>query len=273
MPENTIPAFLKALDYGVTTIELDLAVTKDGQLVVSHEPYMSGEICLAPDGQPIDSKKEKEFNIYEMTYNQVRQFDCGLKVNDRFPAQQKMNATKPLLRDVIVAVEDYIRSYTQYEVDYNIEIKSSPDGDNQFHPTPEVFSDLVYNLLNDYLPMERVVIQSFDFRVLKYWNKKYPQVRLAALIENMKPVSTNLANLGFKPAIYSPHYKLLTKQKIDYLHDRKIRVIPWTVNEPDDMTKMKEWKVDGIITDYPDRAAVLGMGIRKPSPENPQIAH
>lgn len=262
-PENTIPAFIIALDSGVTTVELDVAVTKDRQIVVSHEPWISGSICLKPDGSEIDGKEERTFNIYQMDYDELRQFDCGSKGNEKFPEQLKMKVSKPLLKDVIIAIEHYIKSNLSYEVDYNIEIKSAPSGDDQFHPTPEVFSDLVYNLVDQYLPMERVVIQSFDFRVLKYWHTKYPDIRLSALIENTKSVDANLHALGFKPSVYSQHYKLLTKAKVDYLKKLKIRVIPWTVNEVEDMKKMLEWKVDGFITDYPDRAASLGLGIRR----------
>ena len=262
-PENTIPAFIYALDSGVTTVEMDLAVTKDKQIVVSHEPWMSGSICLQPDGSEISGSGEKSFNIYELNYEEIRQFDCGSKGNDKFPEQLKMETSKPLLKDVIIAVENHIKSYGLYEVDYNIEIKTAPSGDEKFHPSPEIFSDLVYNLIDQYLPLERVVIQSFDFRVLKYWHTKYPDIRLSALIENAKTVDGNLRSLGFHPSIYSPHYKVLTKEKVDYLKKLNIRVIPWTVNETDDMKKMLQWKVDGFITDYPDRAATLGLGIRK----------
>ncbi|MEY4931397.1 MAG: hypothetical protein RI909_2121, partial [Bacteroidota bacterium] len=183
-PENTIPAFLMALDSGVNTIEMDLAVTKDGRLVLSHEPWMSASICSDPSGNGVDQKSEMKNNIYHMTYEQVKQWDCGSKGNPNFPQQEKINVSKPLLSDVIVAVENHIKSFTRYEVDYNIEIKSMPEGDNKFHPRPEVFSDLVFNLVDQYLPLDRVVIQSFDFRVLKYWHEKYPEVRLAALVEN-----------------------------------------------------------------------------------------
>jgi glycerophosphoryl diester phosphodiesterase len=254
MPENTIPAFLSALDTGVTTVEMDLAVTKDKQLVVSHEPWMSAAICLDPAGKTYTEKEEKKYNIYQMTYDQVLEFDCGSKPYARFPEQEKMKATKPLLRDVIVAVEDHIRSYTRYEVDYNIEIKSEKETDNKFHPSPEEFSDLVYNFIDEYLPWDRVVIQSFDFRVLKYWHEKHPEVRLAALVENRKSIDANLEELGFKPAIYSPDFNLLNREKVNYLHQKKIRVIPWTVNEIKDMLVLKGMGVDGFITDYPDRA-------------------
>jgi len=263
LPENTIPAFLLALDSGVTTIELDLAITKDRQIVVSHEPWMSSVICLQADGTPIREKDEKKFNIYQMNYSEVKEFDCGSKGHEKFPQQKKLKISKPLLRDVIIAVEDHIRSFTQYEVDYNIEIKSNEQGDNRFHPTPKEFSDLVFNLLNEYLPMERVVIQSFDFRVLKYWHETYPDVRLAALVENKRSVEANLKDLGFKPAVYSPYFLLLSKNEVQYLQRQMIRVIPWTVNEVSDMKKVRDLGVDGFITDYPDRASKLGLGIRR----------
>ncbi len=264
MPENTIPAFLLALDSGVTTLEMDLAVTADKVIVISHDPWMSASICLQPDGSEILKKDERSFKIYDMTYDEVRQFDCGSRGNERFPEQQKMIAAKPRLVDVIMAVEDHIRSVTQYECDYNIEIKTSPEGDNKFHPSPEEVSEMVYTLLNDYLPMKRVVIQSFDFRVLRYWHDKHPEVRLSALVENTGSVSRNLKSLGFKPAVYSPEFSLLSNDDIRDLHQQKIRVIPWTVNDLSDMRRMLQMNVDGIITDYPNRAAQLGLGIKRP---------
>jgi glycerophosphoryl diester phosphodiesterase len=271
-PENTIPAFLMALDSGVTTVELDVAITKDRQVVVSHEPWMSAEICLDPNGNEIHKQDEMKHNIYQMTYNDIKQYDCGSKGNERFPEQQKMKIFKPLLSDVIIAIENHIKNFSIYEVDYNIEIKSSPQGDNKFHPSPEEYSELVLSLVDQYIPLERVVIQSFDFRVLKYWHKNHPEVRLAALVENKKSVDQNLNALGFIPSIYSPDFKLLTNESVNYLHakivtqpeltdkkspitSQKLRVIPWTVNEIDDMLILKGMGVDGFITDYPDRAA------------------
>jgi glycerophosphoryl diester phosphodiesterase len=253
-PENSIPAFLVALDSGVTTLELDVVITKDKQVVVSHEPWMSPSICLDPSGNAIPEKSEKKYNIYQMTYSEVKQFDCGSKGNEKFPEQLKMKTVKPLLSDVIIAVDVHTKNYTQYEVDYNIEIKSSPEGDGKFHPPVQEYSDLVYKLVDQYLPLERIVIQSFDSRVLKYWHDTYPAIRLALLIENLKSVDANLSELGFNPSIYSPYYKLLSKEKVDYLHHRKIRVIPWTVNEISEMLSIKGMGADGFITDYPDRA-------------------
>lgn len=264
MPENTIPAFLEALNNGVTTLELDVVITKDGEVLVSHEPYMSHEMCLKPNGEVISSEEEVKYNIYKMTYEETQQFDCGSKPHPRFPEQKKIKVTKPLLRNVIIAAEDHIKSYTLYEVDYNIEIKSVKGEEGKYQPSIEEFSEKVFDVINKYLPWERVVIQSFDFRVLQYWHKKYPQVRLAALVENRKSVETNLKELGFTPSVYSPDFTLLASQSIvTALKKKKIRVIPWTVNEPQDMKRLKAWGVDGIITDYPNRALELGMGLKR----------
>lgn len=277
-PENTIPAFLTALDYGVTTLELDVVITKDKKVVVSHEPWMFSGICLTPDGNTISEKDEKRYNIYELTYEEVKKFDCGSIGNARFPEQEKIKISKPLLSDVIVAAETHIKSYTRYEVDYNIEIKSEKELYGKFQPHPEEFSDLVFNLIDQYLPLDRVVIQSFDFKVLQYFHEKYPQVRLAALVENEKSAEANLKELGFIPSIYSPYFKLLDNNTVkelktkvvssDEKKPRKMRVIPWTVNEEKDMLALKGMGVDGFITDYPNRAAKYKLTLKISNDKN-----
>ncbi|MEJ0029825.1 MAG: glycerophosphodiester phosphodiesterase family protein [Bacteroidota bacterium] len=139
MPENTIPAFMYALDLGVTTLEMDLAVTKDKQLVVSHEGWMSAETVLDSLGKAIKVKDEKKHNIYKMNYSDVAKYDAGSKPNENFPEQKKMKVSKPLLKDVIISVENYIKGHALYEVDYNIEIKAEPSTDDKFHPKVKEF--------------------------------------------------------------------------------------------------------------------------------------
>lgn len=156
MPENSIPAFLLALDLGVTTLEIDVAITKDKEVVVSHEPWMSAAICLDSSGNAYSEKQEKKLNIYQMTYSEIMSFDCGSKGNEDFPQQEKMKVSKPLLRDVFIDVENHIKSNASYEVDYNIEIKSSPDGDKKFHPSVEEYSELIYKLADEYIPLEKI---------------------------------------------------------------------------------------------------------------------
>jgi len=257
LPENSILGFLAALDSGATTIEIDVVVSKDGLIVVSHEPYMNHDICLDRDGNSINKSEEKEHNIYQYNYDEIKKFDCGTIGNLDFPEQQKLKVSKPLLSEVIKTVEKHIKNYTFFEVDYNIDIKSGRSTDNINHPPTKEFCDLIYELIDAYLPWERVNVQSFDFRVLKYWHQQYPGVRLAVLIANIKSIDTNLANLGFKPEIYSPHFRLLNKRKVRNLHKRGLKVIPWTVNDVKQMKKIMGWGVDGIITDYPHLANTI----------------
>ncbi|HSZ26331.1 MAG TPA: glycerophosphodiester phosphodiesterase family protein, partial [Cytophagaceae bacterium] len=88
-PENTLEGFRRAIDLGINSLELDVVVSKDRQLVVSHEPYMNPEICLKPDGSEITPSEEKQYNLYTMTYEEIKKFDCGLKIHPRFPNQKK----------------------------------------------------------------------------------------------------------------------------------------------------------------------------------------
>lgn len=257
LPENTIPAFIRAIDEGVKTLELDVVITKDKKVLVSHEPYMSASICSKPDGSSISAEESKALNIYEMTFEQIKSYDCGSKGNARFPKQKKMVVSKPLLSDLISEVEAYLQIKGLPKVAYNIELKSSAEGDDIFHPGIEEFSAIVNDLLMSSLPIERFNVQSFDFRMLKHWHKAYPKVRLAALVENGKGVEANLRELGFTPSIYSPYHILLNNEMVELCHKKKMKVIPWTVNERSAMERLVKMGVDGIITDFPDRAKDL----------------
>jgi glycerophosphoryl diester phosphodiesterase len=139
MPENTIPAFLKAIDLGVTTLEMDAVITKDSKVVISHEPFFNHEITTRPDGDTFQESEERSLNIYQMNYEEVKTYDVGLKVNPRFPQQQKMHAVKPLLKDVIDSAEAYASLHIKKPVFYNIETKCSADGDDIYHPKARLF--------------------------------------------------------------------------------------------------------------------------------------
>lgn len=252
LPENSLPAFKKALELNVSTLELDVVISKDKKVVVSHEPWMSASICLTPEKESIPRDKNHKYNIYEMNYDHIKQFDCGSTGNPGFPEQQKMEVHKPLLRDVFILAEKYARDYRRDEVVYNIEIKSHPEWDGVYHPEYNEFCDLVYATIDAYVPWQRVVIQSFDFRVLKYYHENYPNVTLAVLIESGTDPEEVIDELNFIPEIYSPYYKLLTQRKVKWLHEKGMKVIPWTVNDSEVMKDLIKMKVDGIITDYPD---------------------
>lgn len=257
MPENTIPAFLEALKLGVTTLELDLAVTKDNELVVSHEPYFSATYCLDSTGNEISKDKQKSFKIYQMSYEEVKAFDCGTKPHGDFPEQQKFKVKKPLLKDVVEAVNVFLETAEGKTVKYNMEIKSAPWGDGIFHPSVEEFSDLVYNFIQENMDPNYVNVQCFDFRVLQYFNKKYPEIELSALVGGNHVVDETLEELGFVPDIYSCSYMNLTEEVVKDIQSKNMKVIPWTINETKDLERIIGYKVDGIITDYPDRAMKL----------------
>jgi glycerophosphoryl diester phosphodiesterase len=252
MPENTIPAFIKALELGVSTIELDVVITKDKQVLVSHEPYMSAQICLNPDGS--DIKNEKQLNIYEMTYDDVKKFDCGTRFHPKFPEQQKMKVHKPLLSEAIDAIEEYLAKNNLPKVAYNIEIKSTASSDGTFHPEPAEFAHLVVEQVNNKGIAERTVIQSFDIRSIRAVRKIAPEIKISLLVANVKGAAKNIRLLGFQPEYYSPHFKLITRRTVNWLHEKGIRIAVWTVNQERDIRKMLNLGVDAIITDYPDRA-------------------
>ena len=256
MPENTIPAFLKALDLGVNTLELDVVISKDRQVVVSHDPYFHPDFSIDPDGKPVP--KGANVFLYHLDYDQIKKYDVGSNGNPGFPEQQKLKTYKPLLGEVIQAVEAYQREKKYSPVWYNIEIKSEEKEYDISQPQPAPFSDLVYAEITRLLPPDRIVIQSFDFAVLKHWKKEidagnYKKVTLAALVANLKGIDKNLAELGFKPDVYSPYFQLINSKKVKQLHKMKIQVIPWTVNTTEEMKRIRDMGVDGIITDYPDR--------------------
>ena len=254
LPENTIPSFVKAIEQGADTIELDLVVSRDGKLVVSHEPWFSSAISLDKNGKPIAPEKEKDYNIFRMDYSEVKKFDVGSIGNKDFPQQAKMKAHKPLLKDVFKAVDAYTRKNKLAPVRYNIEIKSSPAGDGTFQPVPSVFAKMVYDEVLAHRLQGRVKVQSFDVRPLQELRKLPTRLPIALLVGNKDGIEKNLERLGFKPDTYSPHYSLVDAALVTYCREQGIRIVPWTVNEISDLERMKTFLLDGIITDYPDRA-------------------
>ena len=252
MPENTIPAFLKAVDLNVTTLEMDVVITKDGEAVISHEPFFSHEITTKPNGDTVDEAEERSLNMYQMDYEQVKQYDVGRKPHARFPLQQKMDAVKPSLKDVIDSVEAYVAVHKKNPVLYNIETKCSPEGDDVFHPKPAEFVELIMRIIKEKNISDRVIIQSFDIRSLQYVHDHYPAIKTSLLIEDSVPFAQQLKSLGFIPTIYSPEFSLVTPLLVKQCHDMGVKLIPWTVNDKTEIDKLKKLGVDGIITDYPN---------------------
>ena len=255
MPENTIPAMLKAIDLGVTTLEMDVVITKDNQVILSHEPWMEPEITTKPDGSFITTQAEAmQYNIYTMDYAEVKTFDVGMKPHPRFPGQQKMKVVKPLLSDLIDSVENYINRKHLSKVYYNIETKSLPAGDNKYHPVPADFVELLMAIVKEKKIEDYVIIQSFDFRSLQYLHKKYPTIKTSMLIEDSeeKDFEGQLQSLGFIPDYYSPNQTMVDDKLVKQCHEKGMKIIPWTVNEPKEIKKLKKMGVDGLISDFPN---------------------
>jgi glycerophosphoryl diester phosphodiesterase len=252
MPENTISGMLKAIDLGATTIEMDVVISKDKQAVVSQEPYFNHEFSLTPAGKPIPLKDEKKYNIFKMDYAEVKKFDVGSKIHPRFPGQQKFKAYKPLLGELIDSVEAYVKLNKLAKPDYNIETKLIRKGDGEFQPSPEEYVEIIMEIVKQKKIEKRVIIQSFDIRTLQYLHQKYPKMRTSLGIDEKEDFENNIADLGFKPTIYSPYSVLVGKNLVDRCHKAGIKIIPWTVNSVKDIEYMMGLGVDGIITDYPN---------------------
>ena len=254
MPENTVPAMLHALGLGVTTLELDVVITKDKKVILSHEPWFGQEITTKPDGSYMGPREERKYNIYWMTYEETKTFDVGMKPHPRFPQQQKMKVTKPLLADVIDSVNKDMMTRRRPFPYYNIETKTNPGGDEVFHPKPDEFVELLMAVIKEKGIEDRVIIQSFDFRTLKYLHEKYPSIRTAALVEATDKRSADdiIKELGFTPSVYSPAYQLVNSDLLKKYHKLGIKVIPWTVNDKAKIEELTKMGVDGIITDYPN---------------------
>lgn len=255
MPENSIPAMLKALELGVTTLEMDVCITKDSVCVLSHEPFFNHEISTKPDGTLVTKSEEKSLNIFTVKYDVVKTFDVGLRPHPRFPEQQKLAVHKPSLASVFDAVKSYCSSHNILLPYFNIETKTAAVTDHIFHPAPQAFVALLMQEVIKADLQSNVIIQSFDFRTLQVLHENYPSIKTAALIEedDVLPFAQQLKKLGFIPTIYSPAHQLVTSLLVKQCHDMGMKLIPWTINDAATASQLKAMGIDGLITDYPDR--------------------
>jgi glycerophosphoryl diester phosphodiesterase len=176
-----------------------------------------------------------------------------LKPHPDFPRQEKIAVHKPLLSDLLEATEAYGKQKGK-QLNYNIEIKSNPENDGKKHPEVSEFVDLAIKVIKEKGIFNRATIQSFDPRSLQYLHKIYPDAITSLLIEDSdhRPFEEQILELGFTPSAYSPHFSLVTPELVKKCHDKKILLIPWTINNVDEMRKQIKLGVDGIISDYPD---------------------
>ncbi|HVU56867.1 MAG TPA: glycerophosphodiester phosphodiesterase family protein [Puia sp.] len=257
MPENSIPAMLHAVALGARTLELDCVISSDGQVVVSHDLFMNADIMSNPDGSTFPKDREKSLTLYKMTYKEIAGYTEGGRPYPKFPEQAAIVTHKPLLVDLIDSVEAYVKEHHLKPVYYNMETKSSPAGDDIYHPKPERFVELLMGVIQSKGIASRVTIQSFDPRTLQVLHRMDAGMVTALLVENKDGFAKNIERLGFTPTIYSPNYLLVNAELVKEAHDRKVAVLPWTVDEEKDMKMLADMGVDGIISDYPDRLVKL----------------
>jgi glycerophosphoryl diester phosphodiesterase len=277
-PENTILAMKNALKMNITTLEMDLAITKDKKVILSHDSFLSPELVTKPDGTYIPKDSGFYYKIYEMPYAKIQTFDVGLKKLNNYPDQKKMKAQKPLFSEVIDACEKYSRELKRPLPFYNIETKTRPFSDNIFHPEPKEFVDLMMKIILEKGIQDRVIIQSFDPRTLEIVHKEYPKIMTALLVEkvddkkmaqqrayfknipvekfmqypnHLSGVAGDMKFLSFTPTIYSPDQSIVTPELIQECHTKGMKVIPWTVNTKERLKELKGMGIDGVISDDP----------------------
>jgi glycerophosphoryl diester phosphodiesterase len=233
-PENTIPAFQYAIEAGADVLELDMAVTKDNVIVVSHDPILHPPVCSGPSSRAV---------IRQLTLEQVREWDCGAVRNPSFPKQQPIPETRmPTLDDVFALAPTG-------PVQFNIETKSFPNHP-EYTPPPDEFVRLVLDIIRKHKVEQRVILQSFDFRTLHAMKAIAPEIRLSALTENDKrDFVTIAAEAG--SGIISPQYSMVTAEKVKQAHEAGTQVVPWTANDAATWDRLIDAGVDAIISDDP----------------------
>ena len=292
-PENTLVSFANALSMGVNTLELDIGVTRDGVIVVSHERGLNPDLARGADGTYVAPPGIPfvQLSLEDVKKCDVGQIRPGSSYAAQFPDQRAVPGTKiPTLKEVI----DLVRKSGDSNVRLNIETKIDPDHPQE-SPDPERFVTLLLDLARGEKFSDRIMVQSFDWRTLQLVQKlapAIPSVYLTVQTGKSPTVSLDKASVwtaGFDPAehgksiprtikaaggaIWSPHFGDVTPALIAESHSLGLHVVVWTVNKEADMARLIEMGVDGIISDHPDLlrevAGEKGIALPKGSPVKP----
>lgn len=241
-PENTLPGFERALAIGVTTLELDVGVTRDAVVVIHHDRGLNPDTTRGPDGQWLTLPGPL---IKDLTFSELQRYDVGrIKPGSdyakRFPHQQPIDGTRiPKLADLFATAGASVR--------FNIETKIAAD---ETLP-PEPFTRAVIAEVRKAGVEQRVTIQSFDWRSVKIVEREAPGIATAYLTERKDSDPGKVHAAGGR--IWSPDFRALTRENTATARRLGLKMIPWTVNERADIARVLELQVDGIISDYPDR--------------------
>jgi glycerophosphoryl diester phosphodiesterase len=235
-PENTLSAFEYAISVGADYLELDLAVTKDGVLVVSHDPLINESICQGPGGERM---------IHKLTLAEVKAWDCGSLKNKGFPKQEPVPGTKiPTFDEVLDLAK---KSKT---IRFNVEIKSDPKRP-ELQPEPEEFARMTAAAIRKHKLEKRVIVQSFDFRTLHAMKKVAPELTRCALYGGTPKSFLKIAEEAGGVSIVAAYFALVNAEEVSAVHAAGMQVVPWTPNTVEAWDKLLALKVDAIITDDP----------------------
>jgi glycerophosphoryl diester phosphodiesterase len=244
-PENTLPGFERALAIGVDTLELDVGVTRDGVVVIHHDRRLNPDLARGPDGNWISGPGP---TIHSLSYEDLQRYDVGRirpgsEYARRFPHQKAIDGTRiPKLADLFAIVPASVK--------FNIETKLDAEAPDETL-APEPFARALIAEVRKAGVAARTTIQSFDFRTLKVVEREAPEIATAYLTSgaNSDPAAVRAAGAR----TWSPDWRDLNLQKIQAARAAGLRIIAWTVNEPADIARVLDMKVDGIISDYPER--------------------
>jgi glycerophosphoryl diester phosphodiesterase len=293
-PENTLPAFARALSIGVSTLELDVGITADGVAVVHHDRRLDPSIARGADGRWLSGRT---FALHELTVRDLQRYDVGRikpgsEYSKRFPEQRRMDKVRiPTLAQVF----DLVRHARNDAVRFNIETKLSPLAPEETPPA-DVFARTLIRTVRESDMAARTTVQSFDWRTLAVVQKEAPEIATSYLSAQQQWSDTIMAghaedspwtagirfrDHGSVPKMvkaaggrmWSPYFGDLTVPLLKEAKSLGIAVLPWTVNERDDMERLIDWGVDGLITDYPDRLrevmAARNLPLPAPTPVTP----
>lgn len=281
-PENTLYSYAYAIELGATSIECDMQLTKDGQIVMSHNPILNSDITRDENGNYIENNK---YDIRLMTVDELKKFDVGVmdpNCGEYYDLHGKTQFTYDAKIPTLEELMQLIQSYGDKNIVLNIETKSYPDpvsAGYKNNADPKKFVEVFNNIVKKYDMEERVVLQSFDWQTLIEMKKLNPNISTSALWQEQpswgrdseslrryeKKKSPWLGGLDIKDYqgnpvkaahaigadIISPYYTEISKQDVDEAHSLGMKVVPWTVNNEKDMNMLLDMGVDGIISDKP----------------------
>lgn len=287
MPENTLPAFSRALEIGVSTLELDVGVTADGVVVISHDPYLNPAITRDDKGQWLEGSRGPL--IHSLTLAQLQSYELGrirpgTPYAQQFASQQPRDGTRmPTLASLFELVKARGASQVRFDIETKIDPRAPQDT-----VSPEAMTAALLKVIEEHGMAQRVTIQSFDWRTLQRVHKLAPGMPTSYLTiqtgnsnnvaDPQWTAGLRLADYGSVPkmvkaaggTIWSPNGGALTEALLKEAQGLGLKVIPWTVNSPAEIEKFIAWGVDGIISDYPDRVRTAMQARSMPLP--PAIA-